>query len=205
MVKKERKEETVSRLGVSDSLQPMDFSPPASSVHGILQTRILEWVAIPFSRGSSQPRDQTWVSHIADRFFVIWATREDVAGKICLQCRKPGFDPWVGKIPWKREWQPTQVLPGESHGQKAWQATVFGSQRVGHDWKTNTLLYSHNHNQSSDYNLYPKELSHIFHLYSQYTPNKTPGNSSSFVSFYIIIAFSFPKCQIKEIMPYIIY
>ena len=38
---------------------PIDCSPPDSSVHGILQARILEWVAIPFSRGSSQPRDQT--------------------------------------------------------------------------------------------------------------------------------------------------
>ena len=47
----------------------MDCSPPGSSVHRILQTRILEWVAIPFSRGSSQLRDQTWVSCIADRFF----------------------------------------------------------------------------------------------------------------------------------------
>ena len=39
------------------------------TIHGILQTRILEWVAIPFSRGSSQPRDQTQVSHIVGRFF----------------------------------------------------------------------------------------------------------------------------------------
>ena len=43
---------------------PMDCSPPVSSVHGILQASILEWVAIPFSRGSSQARDQTWVSCI---------------------------------------------------------------------------------------------------------------------------------------------
>ncbi|MES6266278.1 hypothetical protein U6R57_12305, partial [Cutibacterium acnes] len=48
---------------------PMDCSPPGSSVHGILQARILEWVAISFSRGSSQPRDQTQVSHIAGGFF----------------------------------------------------------------------------------------------------------------------------------------
>ena len=41
------------------------------SVHGLLQTRILEWVAIPFSRGSSQARDRTWVSGIAGRFFTI--------------------------------------------------------------------------------------------------------------------------------------
>ena len=50
---------------------PMDCSPPGSSVHGSLQARILEWVTIPFSRGSSQPRDRTQVSCIAGRFFTI--------------------------------------------------------------------------------------------------------------------------------------
>ena len=45
-------------------------------IHGILQARILEWVAYPFSRGSSQPRDQTQVSRIAGRFFTSWATME---------------------------------------------------------------------------------------------------------------------------------
>ena len=54
----------------------MDWSPPGSSVPGILQARILEWVAIPFSKGSSQPRDRTWVSLNAGRFFTNWATRE---------------------------------------------------------------------------------------------------------------------------------
>ena len=51
----------------------MDCSPTGSSVHRILQARILEWVAIPFSRGSSRSRDWTWVSHIPGRFFTIWA------------------------------------------------------------------------------------------------------------------------------------
>ena len=55
---------------------PMDCSPPRSSVHVILQARILEWVAISFSRGSSPPRDRTWVSCIAGRFFTIWASKE---------------------------------------------------------------------------------------------------------------------------------
>ena len=50
---------------------PVDFSPPASSVHGILQARILEWVAISFSRGSSRPRDRTQVSRIAGRHFLL--------------------------------------------------------------------------------------------------------------------------------------
>ena len=55
---------------------PMYYSPPGSSIHGTLQARILEWVAISFSRGSSSPRDQTQVSHIAGGFFTVWATRE---------------------------------------------------------------------------------------------------------------------------------
>ena len=54
----------------------VDCSPLGSSVHGILQARILEWVAIPFSRGSSGPRDRTWVSCIACRFFTARATKE---------------------------------------------------------------------------------------------------------------------------------
>ena len=53
-----------------------DCSPSGSSAHRILQERILEWVAIPFSRGSSQPRDQTRFSCIIGRFFTVWVTRE---------------------------------------------------------------------------------------------------------------------------------
>ena len=55
---------------------PIDGSPPGSAIPGILQARILKWVAIPFSRGSSQLRDQTQVSCIAGRFSTVWATRE---------------------------------------------------------------------------------------------------------------------------------
>ena len=55
---------------------PVDCSLPGSSVHGILQVRVLEWVAISFSRGSSRPRDWTQVSGIAGRCFTIWATSE---------------------------------------------------------------------------------------------------------------------------------
>ena len=55
---------------------PMDCSPPGASVHGISQARILEWVAISSSRGSSQPRDWTQVFCIAGGFFTSWATRE---------------------------------------------------------------------------------------------------------------------------------
>ena len=55
---------------------PMDCSLPGSSVYGILQARTLKWIAIPFSGGSSWPRDQAQVSCIAGRFFTIWATRD---------------------------------------------------------------------------------------------------------------------------------
>ena len=65
----------------------MDSSPPGSSVQGILQARILEWVAIPFSRGSSWPRDWTQVSCTAGRFFTIWAT---------------GMSGWMNE--WASEW-----------------------------------------------------------------------------------------------------
>ena len=60
---------------------PMECSQPGSSVHGILQARILEWVAILFSRGSSWPRDQSRVSCIAGEFFTLWATSETLKSK----------------------------------------------------------------------------------------------------------------------------
>ena len=61
---------------VSDSLPPMDYSPPGSSVHGILQARILEQVVISFSRGSSQPRDGTHVLCISRQILYHWAIME---------------------------------------------------------------------------------------------------------------------------------
>ena len=60
------------------SLSHVQLSATAWTVHGILQARILEWVAIRFSRGSSQPRVQTQVSCIAGRLFTVWATRKSL-------------------------------------------------------------------------------------------------------------------------------
>ena len=85
---------------------PMDCSPPGSSVYGILQARILEWIAIPFSRGSSQPRNQT---------FTIWATRDQTAsvqiltlplgllGKLLIlpYLNFLSFRTWLVVVPWK--------------------------------------------------------------------------------------------------------
>ena len=64
----------------------MDREALHAAVHGILQGRILEWIAFPFSRWSSQPRDWTWVSCIADRFFTVWATKSTI-----LQLKKNEF------------------------------------------------------------------------------------------------------------------
>ena len=180
----------------------MDSRPPSCPVHGISQARILEWVAISFIRGSSWPRDWTWVSCIAGRFFTteppgkvkvkslspvrLFATLWTVAyqappsmgfsrqgywsglsfsspgdlanpgiepgsptlqadaltseppgkpeppGSPCIfmsrfgrwlgheQCGRPWFNPWVGKIPWRRKWQSTPVpVPGKSHGPRS--------------------------------------------------------------------------------------
>ena len=72
-----RSEVTQSCLTLCD---PMDWSLPGSTIHGIFQARILEWVAISFSKRSSLPRDWTLVSHmvgIVGRRFTVWATRED--------------------------------------------------------------------------------------------------------------------------------
>ena len=77
---------------------PMDCSIPGSSVHGIFQAKVLEWVAISFSRGSSWPRDWTLVSHIAGRRFTVWATREALS--IC----------WIGCNSLLRFWLQEESL-----------------------------------------------------------------------------------------------
>ena len=82
---------------------PVDCSPPGSSMHGILQARILEWVAMPSSRGSSPPKDQTSVSHIEGRFFTT-----EPQGSLCrlqlLGARKVGGSWWV-KLPYFLFWK----------------------------------------------------------------------------------------------------
>ena len=69
----------LSHVRLFVTLWTVAYQAPLSmgfSVHGILQARILEWVTISFSRGSSRPRDRTWVSHIGGRRFNLWTTRE---------------------------------------------------------------------------------------------------------------------------------
>ena len=70
---------------------PINCNPPGYSIHGILQTRILDWVAISFSRGSSRSRDRTGASCIAGRCFTIWVTREANQGNsMCKMHRGSG-------------------------------------------------------------------------------------------------------------------
>ena len=134
---------------------PMGCSLPGLSVHGIFQARILERVVISFSRGSSQPRDQTQVSCTAGRFFTIWA---------------PGI--WVQLGPWNRASLLAQTVknlpaiqetwvraPGQEDPPEkgvaahssilAWRIPrtkepgglqSMGLQRMGHDWVNNTYL-----------------------------------------------------------------
>ena len=134
----------------------------------------MEWVAISFSRGSSQKGDWTWVSCIAREIFTIWATREafvtriksnskdvtqhillaETFQKLCsvfslnkpkiINCfsnslQRPGFDPWVGKILWRRKWQSTPVfLLRESHRKRSLKGYSSWGRRVRHDLTINT-------------------------------------------------------------------
>ena len=64
---------------------------------------------------------------------------------VCLQCRRPGFCPWVEKISWRREWLPTPVsLPGEFHGQRSLAGNSPWDLRVGHNW-AHTHTHTHTH------------------------------------------------------------
>ena len=111
----------------------MNCGSPGSSVHGISQARILGWFAISFPRGSFLPRGWACVFCIGRQSLYHLATREAILRylqapnwglpwwlswlSIFLRWRTPGFDPWVEKIPWRREQLPTPVFwPGEFHG-----------------------------------------------------------------------------------------
>ena len=102
----------------------MGCSPPGSSVHGILQARILEWVAISFSRGSSQPRDRTQVSHTAGRLFTVWAT-----GKANYR--------WTGiKTQWSR-WAQINIMNSSILIVLFWIVAAY------QHWWNQTCLHSH--------------------------------------------------------------
>ena len=83
--------ESVSHSVMSDSLRSHGHSPPGSSIHEFLQARILEWVAMPSSKRSSQPRDTTQASLTVGKFFPFWATRGTPYLKIISPLRAWGW------------------------------------------------------------------------------------------------------------------
>ena len=98
------------------------YSPPGSPVHEILQARILGWVDMPSSRGSSQPRDRTQLSHISSRFFTIWAPRE-------------AQEYWSGQPTPSPEELPD---PGIKLGSPALQLSYQGSHSITMSWKVSS-------------------------------------------------------------------
>ena len=84
----------VSHSSCPTLCNPIDYSLLGSSVHGILQSRILEWVSIPFSRESSWPRNWTQIFCIAGRFFTIWATREAIYWTV-IMCQDLSWKPGI--------------------------------------------------------------------------------------------------------------
>ena len=124
---KERKEKKESEVAQSclTLCDPMDCSLPGSSVHGILQARILEWVAISFSRGSSRTRDRTQVSLSAGRHFTLWATRE--ALKRQNQSPNPSLDddtvvetPYCCPLWLPAPWGQEGICPGWHWGRQSY-------------------------------------------------------------------------------------
>ena len=112
---------------------PVDCSPPGSSVHRISQARTLEWIVISFSRGSSQPKDQTRVFCIGGRFFTLWATRfrfDTVCSSRLEKAMAPHSSILAWKIPWTEE-------PGRLQS--------MGSLRVQNDWATSLSVFTFIH------------------------------------------------------------
>ena len=87
---------------------PVDCIPPGSSVHGVLQSRVLEWVVIPSSRGSSPPRDQTWVSYIAGKFFTTWVTLLYICVCLYVYSRVIWLF-WTSLLAWKNMMRITDI------------------------------------------------------------------------------------------------
>ena len=102
---------------------PVDCSLPGSSVHGISQARILEWVAIPFPMGSFRSRDRTWDSCIAGGFFTFWTTRESWGGGVRTGS---SFLPYPSRRTWwkrkvKKNCSPQKASNGGSLSWDIWQ------------------------------------------------------------------------------------
>ena len=115
---------------MSDSWDPIHWSPAASSVRGIIQARILEWAAITSSRGSSQHGDWTCISYVSCTGRWVLSAPQDHLGSFlsgshgkesAFNAGETSMITGIGKIPWRREGLPTPVfLSGEFCGQRSW-------------------------------------------------------------------------------------
>ena len=132
---KVKSESEVTQLCPTPS-DPMDCSLPGSSVHGIFQARVLEWGAIAFSGLYST----AFNCKFQYTYWLPGASRWLSAKEYSCQCRRHRFDPWVGKIPWKRKWQPTALFfSGKSHGQRS----LARYSQWGYKKRLNNWLPSH--------------------------------------------------------------
>ena len=173
---------------VQPSATPWTPCLPGSSVHGILQARILEWGAIPFSRGSSRPRGWNRVSHIAGRFFTNWATREAQKATI-FQFKKE--EEFIIYKTWRTmtyiDNQPCSI----NMGSDPWMwppRRSWGPWALGGDWSHLLWLLSGPSLSSCFHAVSSKHL-HFFQLVSQhrnlkwwggsYSKNMLPGASAS--------------------------
>ena len=142
--------------GSSWPREPTSYTSPALA--GRFFTTSTTWkpigvkMSVPFSRfipSPFPPHDRKLVFYIHDYLcfvnkFICTPLLASLVASVCLQCGRPGFDPWVGKIPWRRKWQPTPVLlPGKFHGLRGssepCRLQSMGSQRIRHDWATSLL------------------------------------------------------------------
>ena len=131
-------EELVAQLSPT-LCDPMNCSLPDSSVHGILLPRILEWVAISSSKGSSWPRDQTWVSYTVGRFFAVWATRKAQEYWSGLPFSSPGDLPDPGITPGSLTLE-AGSLPSEPPGKSLRESSLHESKEEGLDRRSHQTV-----------------------------------------------------------------
>ena len=132
------KVKSLSRVWLFETPQP-NYGLPGSSIHGIFQARILEWVAISFSRRASRLRDWTQVSHTVGRRFTIWATREVDAGKDGRQKKGTAEDKMIRFMSTSSTHMHLRKFQETVGYREAWYAIVHGVARSRtwlRDWTT---------------------------------------------------------------------
>ena len=165
---------------------------PVGSGHSL---RAARWQVFFISFLSSL-RAHRWRAAIAhDRDILCWLTWQAIfyfsldtvrGSSVCPQCRRPGFDPWVRKILWRRKWQPTPVfLPGESHG---WRSLVGYSPRGREESDTTERLHFHFHSWGN-WGSY---------IYIKIFAQRNTANK------YAELSFKSRKCPLENYLPYIL-